>query len=98
MALELGELSGKLIIVNSEFCNKKNVNFSLNLKTPDAKITPLLKKRYALFFAPQVGGHFYQLGLISFIFAQRIKNKYKYNTGASHGQKKTHQQRRLAHR
>ncbi|MEF3074205.1 hypothetical protein V2P20_04130 [Methylobacter sp. Wu1] len=96
-ALEPGELSDKLILVNSEFSNKKNVNSSLNLKTPGAKITPLLKKKYALLFTPQAGGHFYQLGLINFIFAQRIKNKYKYNTGTSHGQKKTHQ-RRLAHR
>lgn len=65
MALELGELSGKLTIVSSEFSNKKNVNSSLNLKTPGAKITPLLKKKYALFFTPQAGGHFYQLGLLN---------------------------------
>jgi hypothetical protein len=64
-ALEPGELSDKLTIVNSEFSNKKNVNSSLNLKTPGAKITPLLKKKYALFFTPQAGGHFYQLGLLN---------------------------------
>ncbi len=65
MTLELGELASKLTIVSSEFFDKKNVNSSLNLKTSGAKITPLLKKKYALFFVPQVGGHFYQLGLLN---------------------------------
>jgi hypothetical protein len=62
MALELGELSSKLILVNSEFSNKKNVNSSLNIKTPGAKITPLLKKRYALSLLPKLVAVFTSLG------------------------------------
>jgi hypothetical protein len=55
---------------NSEIFNKKNVNPPLNVRMPDAKITPSLKKRCAPSFAPQVGGGFYQLGFIKTIFAR----------------------------
>jgi hypothetical protein len=61
-SLEHSELSDKLTIVNSEFSDKKNVNSSLNLTMPDAKITSLLKKKYALFFAPKLVATFTSLG------------------------------------
>ncbi|WAK02862.1 hypothetical protein [Methylobacter sp. YRD-M1] len=61
-SLEHSKLSDKPTIVNSEFSDKKNVNSSLNLTMPDAKITPLLKKNMRSSLLPKLAAIFTSLG------------------------------------